>query len=151
MASVYDSRTNSLLRMPSNASSTVASMRSWKNCMSSAQCSSASRKIRLKNASASVHVVVQLEKGHLRLDHPELGQMPRRVRVFRAERRAKGVDLAQRAGENFRLQLAADRQISGRAEEVVAEVDFAILARRLGQVERGDLEHLAAPLRNRWR
>ena len=60
------------------------------------------------------HVVVQVEEGHLRLDHPELGQVARRVGVLGPEGRPERVDLAQRAGEDFRLQLAADGQV-GRA------------------------------------
>ena len=38
--------------MPSSVVLTVGSMRSWKNCTSSAQRSSTSRQMRLRNASA---------------------------------------------------------------------------------------------------
>ena len=74
------------------------------------------------------HVVLQIEEGHLRLDHPELGQMARRVGVLRAKRRAKGVDLAQRAGKTLDLQLAADRQVRRLAEKILGVIDMALNA-----------------------
>ena len=36
-----------------------------------------------------IHDVVERRVGHLRLDHPEFGQMAPRLRLFSAERRAK--------------------------------------------------------------
>ena len=66
------------------------------------------------------HVVGQFEKRHLRLDHPELGQVPRRVRVFRPKRRTERVDLAQAAGIDLALQLPADGQIGGRSKKSCA-------------------------------
>ncbi len=89
---------------------------------------------------------VELEEGHLGLDHPELGQVPRGVRVLGAERRAERVDLAQRAGEDLAFELAADGEIGRAVEEVLGVVDVAPAGCRLGQlgrVERGDAEHLA--------
>mmetsp|Transcript_21857 Transcript_21857/g.74111 ORF Transcript_21857/g.74111 Transcript_21857/m.74111 type:complete len:247 (+) Transcript_21857:55-795(+) len=41
-----------------------------------------------------LNVVVDVGKGDLRLDHPKLGQMPRSVRVLRAERRPERVAVA---------------------------------------------------------
>ena len=86
----------------------------------------------LEEPLGQVHVVVELEEGHFRLDHPELGQVPRGVGVLGAERGAEGVDLAQRAGEDLGLQLAADGQIGGPLEEVLREIDL----RRLGLGQR---------------
>jgi hypothetical protein len=42
---------------------------------------------------AEVHVAVQIAERHLRFDHPELGSVPRRIRVLSAERRTKGVNV----------------------------------------------------------
>ncbi len=80
---------------------------------------STSPKMRFRKRFGQVHVVGQVAERHLRLDHPELGQVPRGVGVLRAERGAEGVDLAQRAGEDLRLQLAADGQIGRPVEEVL--------------------------------
>ena len=64
-----------------------------------------------------IHVALQIAEGHLRLDHPELVSVPRSVRVLRAKSRAKGVNLGERAGESFGLELAADRQVSASARK----------------------------------
>ena len=48
--------------------------------------------------------------------------MPRGVGVLRAKRGAEGVTVADRAGEDFRLQLPADRQRCRLAEEVEFKV-----------------------------
>jgi len=55
-----------------------------------------------------IGVVVEIGEGNLRLDHPELGQMPRGVGVFSAEGGAKGVDLAQRQAVSLDIELAGD-------------------------------------------
>ena len=49
----------------------------------------------LQERLGEVHVVVQIGEGDFGLDHPELGEVPRRVRVLRPERRPEGVDLGQ--------------------------------------------------------
>ena len=48
--------------------------------------------------------------GHLRLDHPELGQVAAGLRLFRAEGRAEAVDLAQRQSRGLDIKLAGLRQ-----------------------------------------
>ena len=97
------------------------------------------------------HVVGQLEERRLRLDHPELGQVPRRVRVLGAKRRAERVNLAERRGVDFAFELAGDGEIRRPLEEVLRVVDLALVVpRRLGRVDRRDAEHLARPLRSRW-
>ena len=92
------------------------------------------------------HVAPQVAKGHLRLDHPELGQVAGRVAVLGAEGGAERVGLAQRAGERLGLELPADGQIGRPVEEVEREIDLAsaLSVRPLGtlfELERGDLEH----------
>ncbi len=47
----------------------------------------------LQQRLGEVRVVRQLRERDLRLDHPELGQVPARVRVLRAERGTERVDL----------------------------------------------------------
>ena len=62
----------------------------------------------LEEPLGEVHVVGQLVERHLGLDHPEFGEVPRGVAVLGAKSRAKSVNLAERAGENFAFELAAD-------------------------------------------
>ena len=68
------------------------------------------------------HVAPEVAEGHLRLDHPELGQVAGRVAVLGAEGRAEGVGLAQPAGERLRLELPADGQIGRAVEEIEGEI-----------------------------
>ena len=90
-----------------------------------------------------LHVVFELVEGHLRLDHPELGQVARRVAVLGAKGWAEGVNLRERQGEDFSFELAADGEKSRLAEKILLPVDFAVgRARRLLQVQRRHAEHL---------
>ncbi len=57
------------------------------------------------------HDVVEAGIRNLRLDHPELGQMTARLRFFGAKRGAERVDLAQRHGRAFDVELSALRQV----------------------------------------
>ncbi len=73
--------------------------------------------------------------------------MARGIGVFRAERRPKGVHLAERHRHRLGLQLAGHGEAGHLAEKVLAEIHSAILGKRgvLG-VQRGDAEHLARAL-----
>src|SRR5207253_1348158 len=53
---------------------------------------------------------VEVEEGHLGLDHPELHQMAARLRLLRAERGAEAVDLPERRGRRLEIQLAGLRE-----------------------------------------
>ena len=90
--------------MPSRRVITSLSTRSAKNFMSSWQCCEHVADDAFQERLGQGHVVVQVEEGHLGLDHPELGEVARGVRVLGAERGAEGVDLAQGAGEDLALQ-----------------------------------------------
>ncbi len=88
---------------------------------------------------------VKFIKRHFRLDHPELGQMPRRVRVLRPKRRPKGVNLSQPAGVSLAVQLPADGEIRRPLEKILRVIDRRIFLGQLVQIERGDLEHRPGP------
>ena len=92
-----------------------------------------------------IHVALQIAEGHLRLDHPELVGVPRGVRVLRAEGRAEGVNLRQRAGEGFGLELAADREVGRPREKILARnrSSPSLVARRILRIERRDAKHFA--------
>ena len=93
------------------------------------------------------HVVVQIRKGDLRLDHPELGGVAGGVGVLRPEGGAKGVDVAEGHGEGLAVELAGDGQIGGLAVEVLGVIHLAVLGfGHVVQVQGGDLEHLAGAL-----
>ena len=65
-----------------------------------------------------IHVHRQVVERHLRLDHPELGQMAARLRLLGAEGGTEGVDFAESHRHGFAVELAALCQI-GRLAEVV--------------------------------
>ena len=69
------------------------------------------------------------------------------VGILRPEGRAEGVHIAEGHGEVLGVQLAGDRQVGGLAEEVLGEVDGAVLvAGRILGVQGGDPEHLTGAL-----
>ena len=91
--------------------------------------------------------VVELVEGHLGLNHPELCQVARSVRVFCAEGRTKCIDLTQRGSTELAFQLAADGEGGELAEKVLLPVDGTVLlAGRVLGVEGRDVEHLASTL-----
>ena len=101
----------------------------------------------LQHLLGHVHLALEVAERHLGLDHPELGRVTAGVGVLRAERGAKGVDVAKAHGEVLCLELAGDGEVGLLAEEVLAVVDLAVLGeRRVGRVDRGDAEHLAGTL-----
>jgi hypothetical protein len=57
------------------------------------------------------------DKGHLRLQHPELREMPRSAGGFSTEGRAKGVDTADGQGHGLEMELARDGEVDGLPEE----------------------------------
>ena len=76
------------------------------------------------------HVVREIEERHLRLDHPELGEVPRGVRVLGAEGRAEGVDLRHRQAEALDVELAGDGEEGLLAEKVLRRVHMPVLRHR---------------------
>ena len=101
----------------------------------------------LDHVLGGVHVVGEVGKGHLRLDHPELGGVALGVGVLRPEGGAEGVDVAESHGEVLGVELTGDRQAGPLAEEVLAVIHSPLL--RPGdvlQVQGRHLEHLACAL-----
>jgi hypothetical protein len=101
----------------------------------------------LNHGLGHIHVALEVGEGHLRLDHPELRRVALGVGVLRPEGGAEGVDVAEGHGEVLRVELAGDREVGGLAEEVLGVVHGAVvLPGRVGDVQRGDLEHLTGAL-----
>ena len=55
---------------------------------------------------AERHHVFQVRVGGFRLEHPEFGEVAARLRFFRAKRGPEAVDLAERRGRGFDVELA---------------------------------------------
>ena len=95
-----------------------------------------------------LHVAFEIAERHLGLDHPELGCVTRREGILRAERRSERVDVVECQRKDLAFELSADGQVGHLAEEILAVVDLAVFrTRRIVEVERGDLEHLAGTFR----
>ena len=94
-----------------------------------------------------VHQFVQVGKGHLGLNHPELGQVTRRVGVLGTESRPERIDGAQGSGCQLAFQLAGHRQAGLLAKEVVIVDDGAVLVLlQVVEVHRSHLKHLSGAL-----
>ena len=71
---------------------------------------------------SALHVVLQGAECHLRLNHPELSKVPRCVRVFGTEGRAKRVDVGESAGIVLAIELPRDGEKGRFAKKVVCVV-----------------------------
>mmetsp|Transcript_15972 Transcript_15972/g.44172 ORF Transcript_15972/g.44172 Transcript_15972/m.44172 type:complete len:530 (-) Transcript_15972:142-1731(-) len=70
-----------------------------------------------------VDVVGQIGETNLGFDHPKLGQVTSRVRVFGPKGWAEGVDVGQGAGVCFYVELPRHRQVDAFSKEIVGIVD----------------------------
>ena len=98
----------------------------------------------LDEVLGEIHVVLDVVECHLRLYHPELGEVARGVGILGAEGGAEGVDLTHGGRSKLTLELSAHSEAGHLAEEVLAVVRKAFLVLRdIVQVQGRDLEHLA--------
>jgi len=80
------------------------------------------------------HVGIRVVPGDFGFHHPELRQVPARLRLFGAERRTEAVDLAKRRRGGLDVQLAGLREIRLPEIEVVhGEQRARMLADRAGE------------------
>ena len=94
-----------------------------------------------------VHIVAQVGKGHLGLDHPELGGVALGIGLLRPEGGAEGVHVAEGHGEVLGVELAGHGEAGPLAEEVLGVVHGAVgILGHVLQVQGGHLEHLAGTL-----
>ena len=101
----------------------------------------------LEHILRQLHIVLEIGKCYLRLDHPELGGMARRIGILRAECRSEGIYITECHAVRLHVELTADRQIDGLSEEVPAVIHRAVLtSRHIVHIQRRDLEHLARAL-----
>src|SRR6185436_20947922 len=81
---------------------------------------------------------LELEEGDLRLDHPELGQVPPRLRFLGAEGRAEAVNLAEGRCGGLEVELTRLRKVGLVAEVVGLEERGGPFDGRPGQDRRID-------------
>ena len=94
-----------------------------------------------------IHVVINVGKGHLRLNHPKLGGMARGIGVFGAECGAESIDISQAHGIHFAVELSGNSQVRFLAEKVLRIVNPAVFGTgNIIQVKRSDLKHFAGTL-----
>ncbi len=94
-----------------------------------------------------VHVVGDVVECHFGLNHPELREVARRERTLGAERGAEGVDCTEGRGAKLALELSADGECGGAAEEVLAIVYGAVFGlREVAQRQGRHLEHRSGTL-----
>ena len=87
------------------------------------------------------HVVVGVVERDLGLDHPELGQVPARLRLLGAEGRAEAVDLPERGRRRLAIQLTRLREVGVSRDRSTRWRKVAgFLADRAGQDRRVDRE-----------
>ena len=72
----------------------------------------------------TIHVIIEVSKCNLRLNHPELSKMARCIGLLRSERRAKGIDRTEGGGIVLGVELPRHRQEGWLAEEVFTIVDL---------------------------
>ena len=89
------------------------------------------------------HVVGRVVPRHLRLDHPELGEVAARLRLLGAEGRTEGVDLPERRGRGLAVELARLREVRVAFVEVLGREQTASLADRRRENRRIDAQEAA--------
>ena len=101
----------------------------------------------LQEILSELHIVHQVVERNLRLDHPELSQVARGVRILSTESGTEGVDLTHRQSTQLTLQLTRYGQVARLAEEVLRVVHRTLLVtRNVVQVHCGYVEHCACTL-----
>ena len=70
------------------------------------------------------------------------------VGILGTERRSEGVHLRECKTVGLDVELPRNREKSLAAEEILSEIDgSALVARQIGEIERGDAKHCARPFR----
>ena len=89
------------------------------------------------------HIIVQICKSNLRLDHPELRCMTGRVGVLCTEGRSECIDVTECLCIRLAVQLSAYGQVGRFIEEVFGKIYFSVFClRNVVQIHGGYLEHL---------
>ena len=90
-----------------------------------------------------IHIILQICKCHLRLDHPEFCRVAGRIGILSTEGRSKSINIFKCHRVGLSVELSADRQIGRFSKEILLIIHTAILgARDLVQIHRRHLEHL---------
>ena len=77
-----------------------------------------------------VHIIREVGKSDLRLDHPKFGGMALGVGTLGAESRSERINLRKRLCEAFAVELSGNGEIRSLAKEILCEIHLAILCLR---------------------
>ena len=101
----------------------------------------------LDHIPSELHIVIKIRKCDLRLDHPELCRVTCGVGVLCSEGRTEGVDVTERHSVGLALKLTRNGEVCALAEEVLGEINGAVLTSGgIVHVKGGNSEHLACAL-----
>ena len=100
-----------------------------------------------QHALCQQHIILQISKCHLRLNHPELSCMSGSIGILCTESRSEGVNILKCTCEGLSVQLSTYSQIGRFVKEVFAKINLAILGlRNIIQIHSSYLEHLSGTL-----
>ena len=98
----------------------------------------------LDHGLGHIHIPRQIGKGHLRLDHPELGGVALGVGILRPEGGTEGIHVTKGHGEVLGIQLAGHGEAGLFAEEVLAVIHLPVFGPgNVVEIQRRHLKHLA--------
>ena len=98
----------------------------------------------LDHGLGHIHIPRQIGKGHLRLDHPELGGVTLGVGILRPEGGTEGIHVTKGHGEVLGIQRAGHGEAGLFAEEVLAVIHLPVFGPgNVVEIQRRHLKHLA--------
>ena len=101
----------------------------------------------LKHCLGDIHILCQVAKSHLRLNHPKLRRMTTRIGVLGTKCRTKGIHIAKGHGKVLSLKLTGNRQMRGSIKEILRVINFSCIGtRNVLQIKRSHLKHLSGTL-----
>ena len=101
----------------------------------------------LKHCLGDIHILCQVAKSHLGLNHPKLRRMTARIGVLGAKCRTKGIHVAKGHGKVLSLKLTGNRQMRRGIKEILRVINFSCIGtRNVLQIKRSHLKHLSGTL-----
>ena len=92
---------------------------------------------------SQIHVVDDIIESNFRLNHPELCQVTRSIRIFSTESRTEGINSAQCRGSQLTFQLTGNSQTCLFAKEIIIINNRAVfILLQVIEILGSNLEHL---------
>ena len=96
---------------------------------------------------SKIHVIIQVCKRTLRLDHPEFSRMTGGVGVFCSESRSKSINVAECLSIGFTVQLSAYCKVCLFSKEILSVINLSVVIyRRILRIQSGNTEHFSCSL-----